>query len=51
MKQARRQFIASSVTGAVALAALGSLRPIGAYAAQVNSAAAGVGSLQEAIKK
>lgn len=51
MKQARRKFLASSVAGGVALAAMGSLRPIGAYAAQLNTAAAGAGSLQEAIKK
>ena len=41
MKQARRTFLATSVAGGVALAALGALRPISAYAAQFNSAAAG----------
>ena len=50
MKQARRKFLASSVAGGVALAAMGSLRPIGAYAAQLNSPAVGARSLEEAIK-
>lgn len=50
MKQARRKFIAGSVAGGVALAAMGSLRPIGAYAAQLNSPAAGARTLEEAIK-
>lgn len=50
MKQARRNFLATSVAGGAALAALGLLRPIGAYAAPFNSAAAGAHNLKDAFK-
>lgn len=49
MKQARRMFLATSVTGGAALAALGLLRPIGAVAAPFNGAAAGAKSLKDAF--
>ncbi len=50
MKQARRNFLASSVAGSAALVALGVLRPIGAYASQFNVAAAGANNLTDAFK-
>jgi len=50
MKQARRTFLATSVGGGAALAALGLLRPIGAYAAPLNAAAAGSNNLRDAFK-
>lgn len=50
MKQARRNFLATSVAGGAALAALGLLRPIGAYATPFNSAAAGARNLKDAFK-
>ena len=50
MKQARRTFLATSVVGGAALAALGALRPIGAYAAPFNASAAKANSLTEAYK-
>ena len=50
MKQARRTFLATSVAGGVALAALGALRPIGAYAAPFNASAAGANNLKAAYQ-
>ncbi len=50
MKQARRKFLATSVGGGAALAALGLLRPIGAYAAPFNVDAAGANNLKDAFK-
>lgn len=49
MKQARRMFLATSVGGSAALAALGLLRPIGAVAAPVQGAVAGAKSLTDAF--
>lgn len=50
MKQTRRTFLATSVVGGAALVALGALRPIGAYAAPLNTSAAGAKSLTDAYK-
>lgn len=50
MKQARRNFLATSVAGSAALVTLGALRPIGAYAAQFNVAASGANNLTDAFK-
>ena len=50
MKQARRKFLASSVAGGAALVAMGAFRPIGAYAAPFNAAAARANNLNEAFK-
>jgi len=49
MKQTRRKFLATSVGGGVALAAMGLLRPIGAYAAPLNAAVTGAKNLTDAF--
>lgn len=50
MKQARRNFLITSVGGGAALLALGMLRPMGVYAAQFNGSAAGANNLADAYK-